>query len=270
MTLPCFPRKRKNRGYHGPPANEKYDGYNLRVANISNHIYRASLPNGRNSIPSAKRNSIWARSKANSSSILRALGLGVIPDLSPHQFRSKHLGEPLKIAVRRHRVVALARSLIHLVPVGVSLWLVVLNWNTYYVGSFTYDQIIYQVGAKILEIMIQASLAATLLAYVRHEVVRGEGLPFGALFSGLQINQISYLWSMEFWGSMRSRTWSTWRKIAMSILIFITFILAAAAGPSGAVLLIPRRDYWPAGATNIWINGTFNDLWPLQWVKTFS
>ena len=188
----------------------------------------------------------------------------MIPNLLLHRLKGKDLGEPLKVAIRRHRIIALARSLIHLVPVGITLWLVALNWNTYYVGSFTYDQVYYQLGAKVLEIMIQASLAATLLAYVRYELVHGEGLPFGALFSGLQVSQISYLWSTEFWGSMGSRPFPVWKKVAMSILVLVTFVLAAAAGPSGAVLLTPRRDYWPAGSTDIWINGTTNDFWPLQ------
>lgn len=110
--------------------------------------------------------------------------------------------------------------------------------------------------------MIQASLAAIILSYIRHQMVLGNGIPFGALFSGLQINQISYLWSMEFWGSINSRHLSFWRKITMLAFISLSFILAAVTGPSSAILLIPRLDYWSAGSTHIWINATFNDIWP--------
>ena len=139
-----------------------------------------------------------------------------------------------------------------------------LNWITYYVGSFTLDQVYYQIGAKALEIMIQASLAAIVLGYVRHELVLGKGLPFGILFSSLQVNQISYLWSMEFWGSIGSKSLSMYRKTFLLVFLLLVFVVAAGVGPSTAVLLIPRRDYWPAGSTHVWINGTQDDIWPMQ------
>ena len=110
--------------------------------------------------------------------------------------------------------------------------------------------------------MIQASLAAVIFSYIRHQMVLGKGIPFGALFSGLQMNQISYLWSIEFWGSMSSNYLSVWRKIIMLLLFGFTFVLAAVAGPSSAIFLIPRLSYWPAGSTHIWLNATFNDIWP--------
>ena len=91
-----------------------------------------------------------------------------------------------------------------------------------------------------------------------------DGVPFGAMFSGLQVSQVSYLWSMEFWGTIASRSLSWRRKATMLALVLLTFSLAAGAGPSSAVLLIPRKDYWSAGSTNIWINGTFDDLWPTE------
>ena len=133
--------------------------------------------------------------------MLRALGLGLLSNVTRRRFRG-HVREPLKIVLRQSRTVALLRSLIHIIPISFALWLVTLNWITYYVGSFAYDQIYYQIGAKALEIMIQASLAAIVLGYVRHELVLGQGLPFGILFSALQVNQVSYLWSMEFWAQL--------------------------------------------------------------------
>ena len=90
----------------------------------------------------------------------------------------------------------------------------------------------------------------------------GNGLPFGALFSGLQISQISYLWSMEFWGLLRGDQLNIKRKLSVVAVMGICFILAAAAGPSSAVLLIPRLGYWPSGTTSIWINATSVEIWP--------
>lgn len=48
----------------------------------------------------------------------------------------------------------------------------------------------------------------------------------------------------------------------MLVVISFCFILAAVAGPSSAILLIPRLADWPAGSTHIWVNATFDDIWP--------
>ena len=90
----------------------------------------------------------------------------------------------------------------------------------------------------------------------------GSGLPFGALFSGLQISQVGYLWSMEFWGTVCSEQLPIRRRLGIISIISIAIVLAATIGPSSAILLLPRLGYWPAGATDIWLNATFQDLWP--------
>ena len=201
-------------------------------------------------------------------SVLRALGLTIIA----HVFRSasrpvrhitgRGLHEPTKKAIRKSKTIALLRCLIHLAPVSVALFEIILNWNTYYVGVSIYNQAVYQLIAKIHEVAIQASLATVVFSYVRHEMTIGNGIPFGSLFSGLQINQIAYLWSMEFWGSLRSPHLPLGRKIALLFLIFVTIVLASLSGPSSAILLIPRLDYWSGGSTDIWINATIDDLYP--------
>lgn len=172
------------------------------------------------------------------------------------------LEEPTKVALQKNRSVALLRAFIHVIPVGVALWEVTLNIHTYYVGSSALNLVYYQLAAKAHEIMIQASLAAIVLSYFRHQLTTTNGIPFGALFGTLAINQVSYLWSMEFWGSVGSKHLPFRRKLAMVTLISVCFILAAAAGSASVVLLVPRLDYWPAGSTNIWLNATFNDIWP--------
>ena len=204
----------------------------------------------------------WLTVKDSTRNLLRALGLSILSTFRTRRTLGIKREEQIKIAIRHSRNIALLRSLIHVLPIGIAIWEVVLNRYTYYVGSIEYNQVYYQFGAKIHEMMIQASLAAVVFSYVRHEMALGKGLPFGALFSGLQITQISYLWSMEFWGSLRSDYLSLKRKLAMAAVIVFCFILAVAAGPSSAILLIPRLDYWSAGSTNIWINVTAEELWP--------
>ena len=198
--------------------------------------------------------------------ILRALGLTLIF----HAFGSlrhplgRGLHESTKVAMSQDRFVALLRTLIHIVPVGVALCEIVLNWNTYYVGTATYSQATYQLLAKIHEIMMQASIAAVVFCCIRSEMALGSGIPFGLLFSGLQITQISYLWSMEFWASLTSGLRRTCRRYFLLLLIPMSILLATVCGPSSAVLLIPRLQYWPGGSTDIWINATASDLWPNQ------
>ena len=208
---------------------------------------------------------VWASFKNGSKVLFRALGLNLIV-VGLRSLRHLALGkgyhEPTKIAIRKSRNVALLRALIHLVPVGVSLWEVVFNWNTYYAGSHVQDQALYQFCAKLHEMTAQASIAAIMFSFVRHELSLGQGLPFGALFSGLQVSQASYLWSMEFWGSIHSPNLAFRRKVIMAATIIMAVLLAATVGPSSAILLIPRLGYWPAGSTDIWINITASDLWP--------
>ncbi len=212
---------------------------------------------------------VWRIIRDSATVLFRALGLQVISSALKHL---QHLAigrgydESTKIAIRKSRKVALTRALIHVVPISVALWEIVINWNTYYLGATIRNLAYYQFGAKVHEMTAQASLAAIVFSYIRYEMALGQGLPLGALFSGLQISQASYLWSMEFWGSICSQSLPTRRKIGMVLIVSVAIVLAATVGPSSAILLIPRLDYWPAGATDVWLNSTSQALWPDRWV----
>ena len=196
--------------------------------------------------------------------IPRALGFPLLT----HAFESvrhplgKGLHEATKTAVYQDRSIAFLRASVHLIPVSVALCEIVLNWNVYYMGDEKYSQATYQLVAKIHELMIQASLTAIIFTGIRNEMVFGQGIPFGLLSSGLQATQLSYLWSMEFWGSLRSGSYNPYRRICLLFLILTCVLLASVCGPSSAVLLVPRSQFWPGGSTDIWINATQNELWP--------
>ena len=207
----------------------------------------------------------WKSLQGSSEVLFRALGLNLIL-VGLRSLRRLAVGrgfdEPTKIAIRKSRKTALLRALIHVVPLSIALWEITFNWNTYYVGSKVQNQALYQFGAKLHEMTAQASIAAVVFSYVRYELSLGQGLPFGALFSGLQVSQASYLWSTEFWGSIYSTSIPSKRKMGMAVIIVIAIFLAATVGPSSAILLIPRLEYWPAGSTDIWMNITAAELWP--------
>lgn len=79
----------------------------------------------------------------------------------------------------------------------------------------------------------------------------GDGISFEALFFDLQISQASYLWSMEFWGTISSRTIPFKRKLRLLFVVTISIILVTVAKPSSAVLLVPVLNDWPVGSTSI-------------------
>lgn len=88
----------------------------------------------------------WRAIRDFTTVLLRALGLHVIVSA----FRSlRHLAvgkgyeEPTKIAIRRSRTTALMRSLIHIIPISVAMGEIIINWNTYYLGSSIRNQAYY-------------------------------------------------------------------------------------------------------------------------------
>lgn len=205
----------------------------------------------------------WARVTHETGLFLRSIGLGIV--VSAFQgFFSKNFRESEKVAIRRSRVTALLRALIHAVPLSIAVFEIVINWKGHYVGAGFDMQNSLQFLAKAHEVTMQASIAAILLSYIRYQISAGEGMPFGAVLGGLQFLQISYLWSIEFWSSILATNFRLRRKIPFVVLILVGVILAATAGPSSANLLIARRGIWPQNHTYYAVNATVPDMWPDQ------
>lgn len=101
----------------------------------------------------------------------------------------RNVPEETKTAFYRSRRLALVRSLIHLVPFGVALYLVILNWAQYYIGEElqgpsgqdTEKLAALQFAAKLHELLILASLGTVLFSCVRHTLAFGEGVTLGEL-----------------------------------------------------------------------------------------
>lgn len=219
-------------------------------------------------------NLTWSVIKRMSQMLFRVFGLNIlvcwICSLSNFKSKKKSGIELPKVAIQKGRVSALLRALIHAVPIGVALWIISINLYGLSVGVSIKPLAYYQAGAKVHEIAAQASLAAVLFSYIRHEMVLGRGLPLGSMFCALQVSQPSYLWSTEFWGSVASKQLALKRKCILIALVVFCIVLAAVIGPSTAILLMPRLDYWPAGSTHIWLNVTAQDLWPTRYVSKSS
>ncbi len=147
--------------------------------------------------------------------------------------------------------------------------MVILNWRGFYIGGELEGAVgqddarflALQFAAKLHELTISASLTAVILYYIRNQLMTESGLPFGAIVAGLQFKDVSYLWSMEFWGAVRAN-WRRKRDKAGLILLIVTCaVLGLSAGPSSATLMRPRLDYWPAGGTDFWIASPQGELY---------
>ena len=207
----------------------------------------------------------------NVSALLHVVGLSILYTPLARIFGWEHEREEKKIVIDKNRPVAIVRCLIHIVPVAAALGLVALNASNYYIGGELsgptgqdFEKLAaLQFAAKLHELLMLASLGAVLVTCIRRELAFGQGLPFGAVFSGLQFRDVSFLWSPEMWGTIyqewerRSTKW-----FVISLMVVCT-LLGVSVGPSTANLMKPRLDDWPAGGTSFWINSTQDTLFPL-------
>ncbi|OAG42542.1 hypothetical protein AYO21_03127 [Fonsecaea monophora] len=169
---------------------------------------------------------------------LRKAKLQILPQLT----KWKGQKEEPKVVLYKHRGIAILGILTQAASLGGVLTLLILNVKTLFIGSLSTSAVTaFQFAAKLLELLMQASLAVVLLDVIRWQIVRNQDLPLGGLVAPLRIADVSYLWSLELWGSLTSKTWRGYRKAYLGLLIFGTVVLAALVGPSGAVALVPRQ-----------------------------
>ncbi|KAK6069974.1 hypothetical protein SCUP234_10389 [Seiridium cupressi] len=157
----------------------------------------------------------------------------------------RHPREKPKVALYHDRGVALIQSIAHLVPLSVVVAFAVLNIKSWYWGDpSTTVLTALQFAAKIVEILMQTSLGIILMSIVRYQLFKESGLPLGSLLGPYSVTDVTYLWSLELWGSLLSKHARLWQRLVTALAIAATVVLASLVGPSIAVLLIPRPiDY---------------------------
>ena len=172
----------------------------------------------------------------------RYLRFQVLPQTT--RWRQDH--EETKVATYNDRLVSLLGFLLHILPFAGVLALTILNVQTHYIGdvSSTTTTAI-QFAAKLLEILIQSSLAAILLDLIRSQALGHEALPLGSFLAPYRLTDISYLWSLDFWGSATSKAFLGWRRITILTAVVASVLIAALVGPASAVAMIPRRIDFP-------------------------
>lgn len=172
-----------------------------------------------------------------------------------------------KIAFSRRRSAAIVRSSVHVVPLLSAVLLISVNLATWYPRRAPSTPAL-QFIAKAIELFTQASIAHLVLFHIRHKALGQRAIPFGSLFAGLQTTNISYLWSLEFIGTLSANWCSLIRRFTFALFLGFNVILAASVGPSIAIALIPRKQPFPFGTVSVWFQGSEDDLFPLHLNKS--
>lgn len=160
--------------------------------------------------------------------------------------RWRHTKELPKTAIFHNRKTAVVYMLIHLLPLFGAITLVVLNFLMLSVGLWNGSSTTaLQFVAKALELLMQASLAAIALALVRSQALSSRAIPFGGVVAPYRVTDVSYLWSLDFWGTITSSNFIGLDKALFCALVPFLILLGALVGPSSAVLMIPRLGEFP-------------------------
>lgn len=197
--------------------------------------------------------------------LLRSLKLIFVAALIP--FLSTTDGERKKVAIHHNLRRTLVGLSVHLIPFVACTTLIILNLKTYYVGK-DISTTSLQFLAKLLELLTQASISNMALVYLRWLYLGRRPVPFGTLFAGLQITSLNYLWSLEFLGSASSNYFSGKRKFVFVVFIDCNLLLATAVGPSIAVCLIPKRQFFPIITSSVWANSDYETTFPDSFSET--
>jgi hypothetical protein len=192
---------------------------------------------------------------------LRSLGLQII-----RPFQSWRGTEEPKTAICKSRSIAAARASVHLVPVVACAIILGYNIRTVFV-EYNSAYTALQYVAKLHEMLMQASIAALVLGYIRQGLIGSSCLPFGALLAVSQVEKTSTIFSLEFWGAVTAPFLNTRRKIVLFVFVVANVLLAASVGPSSAILMQPRAIQPRIGSLNVYINETV--FFPSQLTESF-
>ena len=185
--------------------------------------------------------------------------------------------EPRKVAVDGRRWVALLRCIPHLVPLSATIAILCLNiYNLYFqdLGRPNQSTILqaFQYAAKAHELLMVASLASIVLHRIQYNLSISKGVPFGFLSASYQLSDPLFIFGKGFYGGATAHTPSKGlaRFLPLGFLLSICFILTAIVGPSSAIVMIPRLDWWDVPnqtafgdvPERIYVNRTAAELWP--------
>lgn len=138
----------------------------------------------------------------------------------------------------KSRKQALLHALIHIPPVVITFGVLSLTFRNIFwqAPSDESNSMLngLQFAAQFHGSLIIASLSAMLLHVAHHEMAGEKGAPLGFISSSFQLNSLAYLFRREF----------TSLKVKYILGFLFAFSLAIFSGPSSAITMIPRLQYW--------------------------
>ncbi len=184
--------------------------------------------------------------------------------------RKRGLQEPKKIAIQKSQLHAFLGTFIHLVPVAGVAVIVTLNIKGHLFGFFVVDYLessshwvpaLLQ-AAKLHDLCMLASLTSLVFSVMCSELCCRDGLPYGAVFSGFQFSQPSFVWPQETWGLLKSDETAKLHKAKLLLVVFGAGILGVVVGPASGGLMVPRLKLSDVGSTLFWLNASDSSLFP--------
>lgn len=144
------------------------------------------------------------------------------------------LGKGLRFSKFFIHIIALA---ITAVVVGVNL-ATVYGWDRDILRIPDYQVMnLLQFAAKLHEIFIVGSLTSIAMHHIRERLVGSRGLSLGLLSSGYQVSSLEFLFSQSFRSAFSTDT-------GLILTLAATIIIVNVVGPSSAIVVIPRLDWW--------------------------
>ena len=117
-----------------------------------------------------------------------------------------------------------------------------------------------QFAAKLHELFIVGSLTSMVMHRIRKRLCSSKGLPLGLLSSGYQASSAEFLFSSSLWSAFSKDGW-------LILTLADTVIFANVVGPSSAIAMIPRLDWWDVQAPfniplHLYLDGSSDQLYP--------
>lgn len=203
-----------------------------------------------------------------------------LPKLPPADLHKDGEVEPRKVAINGSKWSAILHCLPHTIPLTVTITILCLNFFGVYwqdLGHSDQSPILQalQYVAKAHELMIVASLTVIVVHRIQSSLNSSQGVPFGFLTAGFRLTEPSLLFTKEFFGGATAHVRSRGRSrfLPLGCLLVLSITLTSVVGPSSAVAMIPRLDWWdvpkitafgPFYNDRIYLNWTEAELWPSE------
>ncbi|KAK8096237.1 Short-chain dehydrogenase [Apiospora kogelbergensis] len=172
----------------------------------------------------------------------------------------------------------------HIVALSATLYLASLYFTNYYwmdenqwtkswyFAHLSQDDALkaLQFAAKAHEIFIVISLVAMVLHLVRRGLTKSNGLSVGHLVSGYQVESLSLLFRKRLWSPALARPIQSPGAVVVTVILFVSILLAKLVGPASAILVLPSLKWWPVDhpftVPEIWINCNCiqDDMYPID------